>query len=546
MSFQTGDLTPSPDLQHEHATGPTRLKRPEYLNQIPPCNHACPTGEDIQDWLAFAQAGRFHDAWLSLVKNNPFPAISGRICYHSCETSCNRAQLDSAVSIHAVERFLGDLALEKRWDFLRPVNSSGKRVLIVGAGPCGLAAAYHLTRLGHSVKLVEANHALGGMMRFGIPAYRLPREVLDAELERLELMGIEIHLGRNIEDLEADIQAGKFDASLLALGAKLSRRIDIPGADTAKILDALGYLNKVSSGEEIRMGRRVAIYGGGNTAMDAARTARRLGAEQTMVIYRNDREHMAAHEFEAEEALNEDVKIHWLRRIKQLNGKKITVEVMRINQDGELEPTGEIEVLKADTLIMAVGQNVDSRFLKKIDDIKVNEDGSIEVDHNLMTGRAGIFAGGDMIDGERTATHAFGYGKRAAKCIDSWLNGESYSETHPFKTKQAIEFSKLHLFYRTDAPAKQQVKEEPEYRVKGFGEVVRGLDKSEVLFEAKRCFSCGNCFECDGCLAACPQKAIEKQGSHLGYLINYDLCTGCGVCVEQCPCHAMELVDEHK
>ena len=541
MSKSSKDMTAPPDLAQEHATGPVRLSIPVYQNHLPPCNKACPAGENIQAWLALSQAGKYKEAWQSLVKNNPFPAVSGRICYHDCETACNRTEMDSAVNIHAVERFLGDKALEEDWSFQRPINTSGKRIMVVGAGPCGLAAAYHLTLMGHRVEIFEAGPVAGGMMQFGIPAYRLPRSVLEAEVWRIERLGVDIHLNYPIADLASEQSQGDFDAVLLATGARLSNRVDIPGCDTQKIIHAIGYLNDVASHQPVKLGRRVAIYGGGNTAMDAARTARRLGADETMIIYRNDREHMAAHDFEAEEALNEDIKIHWLRRIREVNADEIKVEVMEIGADGIPVPTGEVELLEADTLIMAIGQNVDSAFLKSIADIRVLNDGSIEVDNQFMTGKAGIFAGGDMVPGERSATHAFGHGKRAARCIDAWLRQQTYvSENQSTVTT----FADLRLAYRSDAPGKLQDEEPIANRVNNFQEIVHSLTESEALFESRRCFSCGNCFECDGCMAACPQKVIDKVGVNCGYTINYSMCTGCAVCVEQCPASAMEMTSE--
>lgn len=541
MTISSRDMTAPPNLGREHATGPVRLSIPIYKNHLPPCNSACPTGENIQAWLALSQAGKYKDAWLSLVKNNPFPAVSGRICYHNCETACNRVEMDSAVNIHAVERFLGDRAIEENWSFQRPINATGKRIMIVGAGPCGLAAAYHLTLIGHHVEVFEAGPIAGGMMHFGIPAYRLPRDILDAEVLRIEKLGAEIHLNHAVEDLAKQKNDGKFDAVLLATGAHLSKRIDIPGSDAEKILDAISYLGKVASNQPIKIGRRVAVYGGGNTAMDVARTAKRLGASETMIIYRNDREHLAAHDFEAEEALNEDIKIHWLRRIREMNAKEIKVEVMKIGEDGKPIPTGEIETLKADTLIMAIGQNVDSSFLKNIPEIIVRDDGSIEVDLQFMTGKEGIFAGGDMVPGERSATHAFGHGKRAARCIDAWLRGKEYVGKE--KSRVTL-FEDLRLAYRSFAPGKKQSDEPKEKRIDNFKEIVHGLSEDEALFESRRCLSCGNCFECDGCMAACPQRAIEKVGVNLGYRINLDICTGCAVCVEQCPASSMEMTNE--
>jgi NADPH-dependent glutamate synthase beta subunit-like oxidoreductase len=258
---------------------PVRTMRPLYVDRLPPCNHGCPAGENIQAWLAEAQAGRYRQAWDIVVRDNPMPAVHGRVCYHPCEDACNRKDVDEAVSIHAVERFLGDMALDEGWTVARDQPPSHRRVLIVGAGPSGLSAAWHLSRRGHEVVIHEAGPMAGGMMHFGIPKYRLPREVLDGEIERIRRLGVEIVLNHKVTDLMAERIAGRFDAVFLAVGAHLSKRQEIPARDAGKVYDALQFLREVeTSGAAPRIGRRVAIYGGGNTAMDAARTAARVGA----------------------------------------------------------------------------------------------------------------------------------------------------------------------------------------------------------------------------------------------------------------------------
>ncbi len=343
-------------------TGSWRTKRPVYVDRLPPCNHACPAGEDIQGWLYHAESGDYHRAWQSLVENNPMPAVMGRICYHPCETACNRGQLDQAVSIHAVERFLGDEAIRLGWKFEVSAPPSGKRALIVGAGPSGLSAAYHLARLGHKVSIWEAGPMAGGMMRFGIPKYRLPRAILDAEIARIVDLGVEIRLGTKISDLAAAMKEGHFDAAFLAVGAHLSRRTEIPARDASKILDALSVLRGMESGERPQLGRRVLIYGGGNTALDVARTAKRLGASEAVIVYRRNREHMPAHDSELQEALEEGIKIKWLSTIKEAGETSFTVEKMKLDDKGFPQPTGELETIEADSLILALGQDVRSQL----------------------------------------------------------------------------------------------------------------------------------------------------------------------------------------
>jgi len=540
MTPHVYDLTPRIDLVAEPGTGPLRERRPVYVDLLPPCNQACPAGENIQAWLAHARAGRYREAWLELVADNPLPAVHGRVCYHPCETSCNRGELDSAVSIHGLERFLGDLASEQGWQI--PVGpSSGKRVLIVGAGPSGLAAAYHLARKGHSVEVRDAGPLPGGMMHFGIPAYRLPRAELMKEVARIEAMGVRIVLEHRVEDLLAEREAGRFDAVFVAIGAGVGKHVDIPARDAARVLDAVSLLHRATTGEAPQLGRRVVVYGGGNTAMDAARTARRLGAEETLVIYRRDRAHMPARAFEADEAIDEGIRIQWLTTIKEIAGPELTVERMELDAQGRPRPTGQLETLEADAVVLALGQETDSRFLLQVPGIELVEDGAIVVGPDMMTGHPGVFAGGDTIRGERTVTVSVGHGKRAARYIDAYLRGARFQPP----AKHAIaSFAGLHLPIYSDAEPRQQAQLPAAERVHGFAEVVAGLTAEETLYEAQRCLSCGNCFECDQCYAACPEQAIEKLGPGRRYRFLYDRCTGCAVCYESCPCQAIGMVPE--
>jgi NADPH-dependent glutamate synthase beta subunit-like oxidoreductase len=550
----SGDLTPLPDLLHDAPrAGAVRTRRPRYVDLLPPCNAGCPAGENIQAWLAHAQAGEYEQAWRQLVADNPLPAVHGRVCYHPCESVCNRAELDSAVSIHAVERFLGDLALERGWRFDPAPAGSGRRVLVVGAGPSGLSAAYHLARQGHQVEIRDAGQEPGGMMRYGIPAYRLPREVLASELDRIEALGVRITCDHQVTDLAAERARGRFDAVFVAVGAHVSKHVDIPARDTSRIIDAVGFLRDVASGARPTIGRRVAVYGGGNTAMDAARVARRLGAEDALIIYRRTRAQMPAHEEEAAEAEREGVRINWLHTVTAFDGPELTVEVMELDDSGVPRPTGRLETLTADTLILAVGQRTDAAFLRRISDVEFKPDGTVAVSPSMMTGCPGVFAGGDMVPAERTVTVAVGHGKKAARFIDAWLRGE---EGTALPEHGKATFDLLHPWYFTDAGPRRQPEREPGARVADFGEVLGGLSRRQAAYEAARCLSCGNCFECDGCFGACPEDAIVKlgpahphghlTGSPYNYRFDYDRCTGCGTCFDQCPVHAIEMIPEEK
>lgn len=521
-------------------TGSWRTLRPEYVDRLPPCNHACPAGEDIQGWLAHAEAGNYEAAWRALTENNPLPAVMGRVCYHPCESACNRAAIDSAVGINSVERFLGDLAIKNGWSFEAVAPASGKTVLVVGAGPSGLSAAYHLARLGHSVIIKEAGPLPGGMMRFGIPKYRLPREVLDAEVKRISDLGVAIEYNTRVSNIADAMKRGGFDAVFLAVGAHIAKRAYIPAGEAARILDAVQVLRSMEGEDRPLLGRRVVVYGGGNTAIDVARTAKRLGTEEAIIVYRRTREKMPAHDFELEEALEEGVTMKWLSTIKNVEAGSITVEQMRLDDKGFPQPTGEFETLQADSVVLALGQDVDLSLVHGVPGLDV-DDGVIQVGPDMMTGVPGIFAGGDMVPSERTVTIAIGHGKKAARNIDAWLRGHTYV---PAPKHEIATADKLNSWYYGEAPRTLRPTLEIARRTSTFEEVVQGLDQSNALYEARRCLSCGNCFECDNCYGVCPDNAVIKLGPDLGFQINLDYCKGCGICAQECPCGAIRMVPE--
>ena len=383
-------------------TGAWRTERPVYVHNLPPCNSACPAGENIQQWLYDAEEGpaKYEAAWRQIMQDNPFPAVMGRVCYRPCETACNRAQLDAAVGINSVERFLGDEALRQGWQVPVDAAPTGKRVLVVGAGPSGLSAAYHLARMGYSVTIKDAGAAAGGMMRYGIPKYRLPRDILDAEISRILDMGITLELDATVTDIQAELEAG-YDAAFVAAGAHIGRRAYIPAGDSARIIDAVSVLHGMEDGASPMLGLRVAVYGGGNTAMDAARTARRLSASEAVVVYRRTREKMPAYYIEVEEALEEGVATGWLSTVAQAEADKLVIEEMKLDETGFPQPTGEFEELEADCLVLALGRHGSAR---------------------PVTGHPGIFAGGDTAPSERTVTVAIGHGKSGPH-IDAFLRG---------------------------------------------------------------------------------------------------------------------------
>ncbi len=531
-------LDPATSLANH--TGSWRTLRPVNVFKLPPCNKQCPAGENIQQWLYYAAEGDYEQAWRVLTENNPLPACMGRVCYHTCEGKCNRGFLDESVGINSVERFLGDYALSHKLAFKKPARETGKRVLIIGSGPAGLSAAYHLRRFGHTVHIVEMAQKAGGMMRYGIPVYRLPREILDAEIQRILDMGVTIEYGRKVEDVLAEKEKGKYDAVIMGMGASLSTNVDIPSGDTTHILTALNVLEKISSDGDIQIGRKVAVYGGGNTAVDVARSLRRLGAEP-IIVYRRNRDKMPANEEEMDGAIEEGIQVKWLTTIQEAQGEKLKIEKMALDEKGYPQPTGEYEEMDADSVVLAIGQNVDLSVLKTIPGLELQKDAVTVNTTTFETTVPGIFAAGDMVPGDRTVTAAIGMGKHAARGVNGYLNGRPYVK--PEKHEDA-RFEDMHPYYYTDAPKKVRPQLELARRTSTFDEVQHGLTEENAVFEARRCLSCGNCMECDNCYGVCPDNAIIKLGPGKHYEFNYTYCKGCGVCAQECPCGHIKMVPE--
>jgi len=572
-------------------TGSWRYIRPLYVDKTPPCNHHCPAGEDIVGYLALIKEGRYKEAWELIKQENPFPGVCGRVCPHPCESECNRQELGGAIAIHTLERFLADHAASQRLSVqaskhydATTLRRYDAEIAIIGSGPAGLSCAYHLARRGYPVTVFEALPVAGGMMRAGIPEYRLPREVLDHEIADIEALGVEIKTGMRLGDNLRMSDLDDYDAVFIAVGLQKSDKLNIPGEDAEGVIPGLEFLKRMNLGEEVRVGPRVAVIGGGNTAMDAARSARRLGSEVT-IFYRRSRAEMPAIAEEIEEALAEGVEIRYLTAPVEMlteNGRVKSMRCVKMelgapDESGRRRPmpiTGSEYNIEVDTVISALGQEADFSFLEaggwraEVGNWRLEvERGRIVTDEAGLTTREGVFAGGDVATPFGTVTHAVGSGKRAALAIDKYLRGEELSGFPPIAEAvhavpkdidpAVVHFEDLNLAYFEELERTEQLQKPVEERVSGFQEVNLGFSEEEAQAEAERCFSCGTCNLCDTCFTFCPDVAIARlvappypvplaRLNGAGYEVNYDYCKGCGVCAEECPRYAISIEEEIK
>jgi 2-oxoacid:acceptor oxidoreductase delta subunit (pyruvate/2-ketoisovalerate family) len=549
-------------------TGTWRMSiRPEFRFKTPPCSEGCPAGVDVRGFIALIKQGRFTEAHSLYLEEHPFPAICGRVCFRPCEAACNRKEFDDAVGINALERFVGD----REGTAVQSLASSGKRVAVIGSGPAGMACSYYLARLGHSLTVFESLNVVGGLLRTGIPDYRLPAFIVEKEVEKLRSMGIEFRTGQPINkrvwrDLES------YDAVVLAHGA--SQQIPIPftlsSVPDGGIISGLDFLKRVNLGESVSIGRNVIVVGGGNTAVDAARVALRLGASPR-IVYRRSRAEMPAFQEEIEDAIEEGIEILFLTSpiVIEYRGSGIRIKCVTnrlISPDGDGRPgvvpiDGSDFFIEADTIISAIGEMPDVTFLPK--GIAILRQ-SVEVDAMGSTSAPALFACGDAVGGVRTVVHAIGSAKKAAVAIDRYLKGqpledldndlsigekESISFRRYFEgtflpePEKVVRFADLNADYFTHDERQVRPKVPREDRA-ATTEVYEGLSMKQALAEAGRCLGCGMCDYCDNCYLFCPDSSVVKQESGETRVIDYEYCKGCGICAQECPVGLIEMVKE--
>ena len=532
----------------EIPTGSWRHVRPVYRDKNSPCHVTCPAGEKIPDYFELVRQKKYKEAWYKILEDNPLPGVTGRVCYHPCEGQCNRAGYDGAVAIHNIERFVADKNFKNRKLPAAVEARKSEKVAVIGSGPAGLSCAYQLSRLGYRSVIYEADHEPGGMLRYGIPDYRLPKKILDKEIKDIEALGVEIMVDSKIGDNVAWSELERYDAVFVAVGATHSRKIGAPGEDLKGVYTGIDFLRELSTGNVPKVGRQVLVLGGGNTAIDAARSALRLGKRVT-VLYRRTRVEMPAVPEEIEEAEKEGVHFEFLVtpvKISGSKGKASEIELMKMqlgepDESGRRRPVpviGSNFSMRADTIISAIGEEPDLSFLPYS---FLRKGIRLFVDDEHTTGVPGIFAGGDAATNPNgTVVNAIRAGKEAAISIHEFLGWRSRSNG---VSHDAVKPEEVNTFY---FPHEGRV-EVPRITVQRskttFSEVNKTLTEEQALTEAERCFTCGTCLHCDVCMTFCPDVAISKDESG-EYTIDYEHCKGCGICVNECPRGAMELVPE--
>jgi len=552
-------------------TGTWRYLKPKYVAKTPPCNEACPAGNDIEGFMVLVREGRLREAWEKIKEENPFPGVCGRACFHPCEPSCNRRDFDEALSIQSIERYIADSQFDIKSEKCHNKPQRKEKVAIIGSGPSGLTCAYHLARMGYSVTVFESHSAPGGILRIGIPEYRLPRAILDHEISEIQSWGVEIktdtRVGKDVtfEDLEV------FKAIFMATGAHLSRGLNIEGERLEGILSGLEFLKRIHTSEKISIGERIVVIGGGNVAVDVSRSAWRLGAKQVQMVCLESREEMPAFPEEVSETEAEGIEIlpsAMPLRITEDEGKGKKIDFIRAKlgepkPDGSLNPIpipGTEFSLEADYVITAIGEVPDLSYIPQ--EVSVKK-GLIQVDEMGLANSKGYFAGGDTTNPSHTVAGAIGSGKRAALAIHEYLQGGwSKEKLRMIQVGEKGTISLRKYFHPPEGDTNPYVvslkdintdyfEHRPRFSVSrlsigerrgSFREVCLGLEREKALEEVSRCFNCGVCNECDNCWVYCPDMAVKRVNDH--YEIDYDYCKGCGICFEECPRSAILLEEE--
>jgi 2-oxoacid:acceptor oxidoreductase delta subunit (pyruvate/2-ketoisovalerate family) len=551
-------------------TGAWRTQRPLYEDKTPPCNAACPAGNDIVSFIQKIAQEDYEGAWHLIKEENPLPAICGRVCFHPCESKCNRGSFDEPIAIHALERFVADFAAGQNKKMERMAEKGRERIAVIGSGPAGMSCAFHLAKLHYQVTVFETFSLAGGVLRFGIPSYRLSKDVLDRELSDIEALGVEIRRGVSLSKPLRMEDLRDYQAVFIATGADQSRGLHIPGEKGRGVYRGLDFLKKINLKGKVNLGEKIAVIGGGNTAVDVARSVVRLGKKAT-ILYRRSKEEMPAFEEEIKEALEEGVKMRYLVNpihIHQKDGLK-RLECLRMalgekDESGRRRPVPVPDsnfFLEVENVIIAAGEEIEFSYLPKGME---SQEGIVLTKRDGSTGIKGVFAGGDLTTNQRTVAHAIGSGKKAAMAIDCHLRGRDSEEAirqvligegpslsifrylHPDERpmdSHIVAFEELNMDYFEPAKRRRESKNSVKERVKGFKEVTSALGEDAALEEAERCFSCGTCNECENCYVFCPDGSVLK-GESLSHQVDYDFCKGCGICFTECPRGAISLREE--
>ncbi|HET9822323.1 MAG TPA: NAD(P)-binding protein [Burkholderiaceae bacterium] len=530
-------------------TGTWRAALPLHVHAPSPCHQACPLGGEIAEWIGHARARDFRAAWDVLTRHNPFPAIAGRICHHPCEAACNRGAHDEALSICRLERFVGDMGIAQGWRFAPPPAPRDGHVAVIGAGPAGLSAAFQLRRRGWRVTVFEASAEPGGLMRHGIPSYRLARDVLDAEIARLVDLGVRIRCSEPLGDAaQFERLRATHDAVFVATGAARVKRL--PALDYALpgVMDGAAYLAACNAGTPPALGRDVVVIGGGSAALDAARSARRQG-HTVAVLALESRAQLPAQREEVDEALEEGialmdgamlVALHSGARGLVLQCRRVNFMPGAVRGEFRIEPIeGSDFALHADAVLSSIGQDPE---LAPFGSALQAQGSLLGADaRSQATATAGVWAGGDVASAERFVTAAIGMGRRAALAIHRHLAGEPAGDA---EEGAPVALSSIATWYHEDAARVRVANVPVDRRLREGTEVQLGLDIEQALAEGARCFSCGTCITCDNCVAVCPDLAVRRVGD--GYEVLVDYCKGCGLCVRECPTGSMTMLEERR